>query len=306
MIFQAILKILIWNYKNMKILTLLEQEALGILKQLEFGCAQFELIGGRRERESAKVVEIPVNNIKLTPLLKRGGNLDAIERFLQSKGVNFSTSFDLIKRPFKFPDGTIMEKTVSGIIKGKNIQDIKTKIEELIHKLNPKELAQEDEEKNNKFPHKLPRGTKWENFIIKFLDEGNVYIEVNKFKHTANYKEMGFWGRGKDPKPSMAWVFLKVLAGYNGEITIKDKGAKDKYKKQKEELSEALQGYFSIDYDPFFPYKSSPEKRGNSYKIKMTLIPPPQIDNRQSNTEEEEDDLGIKKYLDEQCPPINE
>ena len=38
----------------------------------------------------------------------------------------------------------------------------------------------------------------------------------------------------------------------------------------------------------------------------MILIPPPQIDNMQSNTEEEGDDLGIKEYLDEQCPPINE
>lgn len=290
----------------MKKLILLEQETLGILKQLEFGCAQFELGGGGKENGSTKGVEIPVNNIELTPLLKKAGVLDAVERFLQNNGLNFSTSFDLIKRPCKFPDGTITEKTVRGIIKGKNIQDIKTKIEEIINKLSSEELAQKEEEKKNKFPHKLPRGTKWENFIIKFLDEGNVYIEVNKFKHTASYKEMGFLGRGKDPQPSMTWVFLKVLAGYNGEITIKDKGAKDKYKKQKEELSEALQGYFSIDYDPFFPYKSSSEKQGNSYKIKMTLIPPPQTDNRQSNTEEEEDDLGIKEYLDEQCPPINE
>ena len=131
----------------MKNLTLLEQEALGILKQLEFGCVQFELGGGRRGDELVKWVEIPINNIELTPLLQKPEGLDLVERFLQSKGLNFSTSFDLIKRPFRFPDGTITENTVFGIIKGDNIQSIKIKIEELINKLNHEELTQKGEEK---------------------------------------------------------------------------------------------------------------------------------------------------------------
>jgi len=43
-------------------------------------------------------------------------------------------------------------------------------------------------------------------------------------------------GRGKSPKPSELWAFLKVLATKNGEIAIKDPEAKTKYKKQKELL----------------------------------------------------------------------
>lgn len=131
----------------MENLTLLEQEALGILKHLEFSCAQFELGGGRKENGLAKGVEIPVNNIEITPLLKKAGGLDLVERFLQSNRLNFSTSFDLIKRPFRFPDGTITENTVFGIIKGENIQDINTKIKKLINKINDTTRNAKEEER---------------------------------------------------------------------------------------------------------------------------------------------------------------
>ena len=69
-------------------------------------------------------------------------------------------------------------------------------------------------------------------------------------------KEMGMIGRGKNPNPSEAWTFMEVLAQLNGELTIKDAQAKDKYKKQKELLAKALQSYFSLEYDPFYPYHS--------------------------------------------------
>ena len=158
-----------------------------------------------------------------------------------------------------------------------------------------------------KFPHKLPAGTKWEEITIKFEDDENVYIQVKQFKHTASYKELGLVGRGKNPNPSELWTFLKVLAQVNGELAIKDAQARDKYKKQKELLAKALQSYFSLDYDPFYPYRSSSEKQGNSYKIKITLIPLPS-DNRKSTAaaEEDNDDLGVKEYLKDQAPQVNE
>lgn len=168
------------------------------------------------------------------------------------------------------------------------------------------ELAGAKKERNgSKFPHKLPAGTKWEDFTIKFLDDENVFIQIKQFKHNASYKEMGFIGRGNNPNPSEAWIFLKVLARVNGELTLKDAEAKDKYKKQKEFLAKSLQGYFSLDYDPFYPYRSSSEKNGNSYKIKITLIPPP-TDSKDHDTEENKDDLGLKEYLNEQAPQVNE
>jgi len=161
-----------------------------------------------------------------------------------------------------------------------------------------KESSEKEIKKTNKFPHKLPAGTKWENFIIKFVDDKNVFIQVMQYKHTANYKEMGFIGRGKDPRPSEAWILLKTLSTLNGEIDIRDREAKEKYKKQKEFLAEILQNYFSLDYDPFYPYHSSSEKSGNSYKIKITLIPPPDQKRGINKHEREATDNNDKKYSD--------
>jgi hypothetical protein len=158
---------------------------------------------------------------------------------------------------------------------------------------------------SKKFPHKLPAGTKWEDFIIKFIDAETVLIKVKQFEHNSNFREMGFIGRGKNPTTSEAWKFLKVLAERGGELTIKDHQAKDRYKKQKELLASSLKEYFSIDYDPFYPYRSSLEKNGDSYKIKITLIPLAG-GNKDEIIEDVNDDLGIKEYLDTHAPQVSE
>lgn len=157
--------------------------------------------------------------------------------------------------------------------------------------------------KQNKFPHKLPAGTRWENITIKFEDGENIFIQVKQLKHHADYKEMGLVGRGTNPNPSEAWTFLKVLAELNGELTLKDAEARDKYKKQKELLAKSLQGYFSLDYDPFYPYRSSSEKSGDSYKIKITLIPH-SPDLKKTGANPNEDKMGLKDYLAEQAPEV--
>jgi hypothetical protein len=155
-----------------------------------------------------------------------------------------------------------------------------------------------------KFPFKIPSGTKWENFIIKFLNEEEIHIEVGKIKHNATFKDMGFLGR---TGPDVQWKLLKTLAEENGEVSFKNKSARDQYKKRKELLANKLNEYFAIDYDPFFPYKSSREKPGNSYKIKITLIPPPQEKKERiarALDENGDDDLGIREYLNEETPSI--
>lgn len=157
-----------------------------------------------------------------------------------------------------------------------------------------------------KFPYKIPAGTHWNQIILKFLNDETIEIWVKKLKHTADFKEMGMVGKGNKPEPSEQWLFLKVLAKFNGELSIRDPDAKDRYKKQKQALSESLKSYFSIDYDPFYPYQNSPEKSGNSYKIKITLIPPPEIKPTINSTQTNSDELGIQEYLHEEAPQVIE
>lgn len=177
-----------------------------------------------------------------------------------------------------------------------------TGLTESLSELKPKEIKPT----GPKFPYKIPSGTQWHNVFIKFLDDEQIEIYIKKLKHITNYKEMGFVGKGKVPEPSEQWIFLKVLAKCNGEITIKDDTAKDTYKQQKYLLTESLKNYFSIDYDPFYPYKSSSEKSGNSYKIKLTLIPPPKRSISPEKEPLEEDTLGIEEFLNEQAPQVAE
>lgn len=157
-----------------------------------------------------------------------------------------------------------------------------------------------------KFPFKLTRGTKWEDFIFKFIDDENISISVGKFKHTANYKDIGFIGKGKNPKPSEAWRFLKVLAILHGELTVKDREAKDKYKKQKEILSKILEDYFTLEYDPFYPYDQLLKKRkkANSYKTKIMLIASPEMYGKTDNLKDDENE--IEDYINNQCPQVYE
>lgn len=168
-----------------------------------------------------------------------------------------------------------------------------------------KELGTKSQEYSGpKFPYKIPTGTHWHNVIIKFLDDERVEIHVKRLKHITDYLDMGMIGKGKPPRPGEQWIFLRVLAIRQGELTIKDPEAKEKYKKQKRALSETLRNYFSIDYDPFYPYQSSPEKLGNSYKIKLLLLPPHKTRSDQYYYEEKSDDsLGIQEFLTEETSP---
>jgi len=171
---------------------------------------------------------------------------------------------------------------------------------ESLSALKPKEI----EKTGPRFPYKIPARTHWNQVIIKFLDNEHIEIHVKKLKHITGYKEMGMIGKGNVPTPSEQWIFLKVLSQCQGEISIKDPQAKDTYKKHKQALAETLQQYFSIDYDPFYPYKSSPEKSENSYKIKITLIPVSIVAKPNSYPDIEEDTLGIQEYLDEEAPQV--
>ena len=118
-----------------------------------------------------------------------------------------------------------------------------------------------------KFPHKLAAGTRWEDFIIKFLDNNKVLVQVKGQSEELDYKAMGFDDK-RSGKPDSQWAFFKILSAHGGEISWSDQNANDNFKKVKERLTTKLKSYFGIDYDPFYPYSE-----GKSYKIKPTLMP---------------------------------
>ncbi len=205
-----------------------------------------------------------------------------------------------------------LEKYKRNFSKGSEENKIKVEVEGLQDGLKAIAKAAEakKDEKKNKFPYKLPAGTKWENIIIKFLDEENVLISVRKKEFETNFKDMGFVdNRWAIPRPNEGWIFLRILAKHNGEITPTNPDAKDTYKKQKELVSKTLQFYFTIDYDPFYPYDPYPPyKHERSYKIKIQLIPPPVKEQKSSIIDKKsaEDELNeeLEEFYKDQTPQV--
>jgi len=302
------------NYKILENLYLeIIEKVEKVVKQGDIGCLSEEYkrpfisLATAKVETYAKKTENPsiligsflskISGLNPSPseiIKKKEENADLIERVRLSTNVMDGEKID--KQKFSY------ERDSQEPIKVQII-DGKMKIEGLQDGL--ESITQTKKDNKNRFPYKLPAGTTWNNIIIKFEDDEKVYIQVKQFKLSTDYKEMGFVGAGKKPKPSEMWAFLRILAERNGELTIKDREAKDKYKKQKQLLAKSLQSYFSLDYDPFYPYNSSVEKQGNSYKIKITLIPS-LIDSKKPNIVEESDNLGIKEYLETQTPQIYE
>ena len=122
-----------------------------------------------------------------------------------------------------------------------------------------------------KFTHKLPSGTRWEDFIIYFLSDERVKISVRGMEEELSYSDIGFLDR-RSGKPDSQWAFLRILSKNGGEVSWADADACDEFKKTKERLTARLQEFFRIDYDPFLPYAET-----RSYKIKLTLLPPPLV-----------------------------
>lgn len=142
------------------------------------------------------------------------------------------------------------------------------------YKVRFSQLALEREESagdGKKFAHRLPSGTRWENFTIAFLSDERVKITVRGIEEELGYEDMNFLDR-RSGKPDSQWAFLRILSKYGGEVSWADSDARDEFKKTKERLTGRLREFFRIDYDPFLPYAET-----RSYKIKLTLVPPPLV-----------------------------
>ncbi len=279
-------------------LSLLEQESLEILKQLQYCCDQFELFNKKKEGEAGIEVKILTDELKVTTILKEEDRLITlftIAKYLEGRGLNFSLTPDYINDN---PSEQVHEGgdyDVIGVIRGESIQDIKTKIEELISELNPKEPIKDVDENilvKGKKKIALPKfpPTDWSKIEIRFLDENNIHIKAGQKTAVADYESLGFCDDRKR-KPNTAWVFLFLLAKRSGESPKIQSPVPDKTKNQKKVLSDRLKTIFKNDTDPFYEFSAT-----NTYKIKITLLPPME--------EKTENDFGTGEYLKEEAPSI--
>jgi hypothetical protein len=165
-----------------------------------------------------------------------------------------------------------------------------------------------DIKSEKKYPHRFSSETRWGNIAIQFINENEVIIRSPKDRIGTKFKydEMGF-ADGRSGQRNLDWLLLLLLAKHDGEVSSKEiKAVLNEYNKDtksfakrahKSSLSKQLQSYFRIDFDPFFPYRNSPEKKGNSSKVKFILSLSPQF-TRSSSYSEDEDKIE-KEIIDD-------
>lgn len=156
-------------------------------------------------------------------------------------------------------------------------------------------IQKNDESLNNKVDHHktFQPNLSWADIVIKFKDGHNVQIIAGEEIYTANYKEMGFEDSRK-LKPNEQWIFLKLLSKSNGRVSWNDNLANNLIKKKKQLLADNLKKYFSINNDPFYPYKKE-----KAYQLKLNISPESESINKHlainKTGDDLNDDLGIEE-----------
>lgn len=153
---------------------------------------------------------------------------------------------------------------------------------------------------------KTPKGAKWEDINMQFVDSFTVRITGKKTERTkATHKDLGFYDdRTADMRGDEQWSFLYDLAKAGGEIAWGDKAATDNRKKTKQLLSKGLKEIFGIKDDPFFPYKII-----KGYKTKFKLFWGEKESNDFEHGEQVETgsrDLGFEEHYKSMTPSVLE
>ena len=121
----------------MENLSILEQDVLKVLKQLEYGCEKAKLHNPAKVIKD-KFVEVAFNDIDFS-ILKKTEDIYAIEKYLQNNGIAFKITGGKIIN--KFPGAPISKylpfntDDQLGIVEGGNVDEITEKICRLIEKL---------------------------------------------------------------------------------------------------------------------------------------------------------------------------
>lgn len=274
----------------MENLTLFEQETLEILKQLEH-CCDIEKFSGTRKEEVKKDKSFDLSTFDINhSSLKVLEDLDAIENYLYTRGLDFHYPRVEIEYIYlqaqidKEAGRSIPLKIPPATIKGKSIEAIKIKIRKLIEELTPKDMIQK---KKHTIDLKFPETIRWENVVLK-LKEGMAEIEIlygGKHIKTAGYIELGFSANKTNHKPDQRWNLLIILSvlqkqdikqatpdvlrtmlARNSDHTIKI----DAVHQTKKRLSEALEDIFNTKENPFTDNKKY-------YEPRFKILPSPDM-----------------------------
>lgn len=171
-------------------LNLLEQEVLPLLRRLEYRC---ESVGLQNPEEIEKkgFIEIMVSDVDFK-LISRRDMLKSVEAYLQKNGLDFSITANL-------DDDTPEEYDLDydyvpiGIIKGENIEAIKTKIENIISELEDKKTE----------PKKVKYNTDLGQFVF---NDGKIIQLEGKQKDVAECLALA----GKNKKVSWDVIHGKI------------------------------------------------------------------------------------------------
>jgi hypothetical protein len=120
-------------------------------------------------------------------------------------------------------------------------------------------------------PLRPPKGTKWSQVIITFIDQETVQIKAPEFGETRRFDSMGFADGRKQSTPSQLWEIFRVLAQFNGELNYTESSQSfsdpEKLKSWVSQIRKKLQAAFpNISGDPFLPYKTS-----HGYKTRFSF-----------------------------------
>lgn len=128
-------------------------------------------------------------------------------------------------------------------------------------------------------PLELPSGTKWEQIVLKFIDNESIEITGPKdYREIASFREMGFENRKKLGRPpSLLWDFLRALAHTKGTFSwdlleertrnpkmIKD--AMDNATKRKQLVNQKLEAIFNLKEDPIIY-----DRKNKIYQTRFTI-----------------------------------
>jgi len=183
-------------------LTLLEEEVLRMLKQIEYCVESAKLLDSKTFKEN-KFIEIyyidkdrPALEVELT-------SMSHIETYLQKNAIDFRLTYNFIDHPER-PDGFIM----LGRIYAKNLEDIEEKIQELIDKLNSKNTVRKIQLKKGQSITQLD--------LLEDLNEikrVTVYVNV-EYRNPRSYARKGSWGKMYELAKEQRTSFEKSFFDY--------------------------------------------------------------------------------------------